>query len=172
MKSRFSRPICWSVLLLWLACNARAEPPSPESKNKQERVAPPGRKEANGSKPVLVDTEPIQGRHEYESEAQGETGLRNRSTISAEEQPGNLPNLPNLPEGLRSRPQQNYTSPAAKSGPIKSEPREGVSTADAEHKESPPATSGVEAVAEHTIHEGEPPLRTTTRTPSGITPAP
>ena len=169
MKSRFSRPICWSVLLLCLACNARAEAPSPESKNRQERIAPPGRKEANGSKPVLIDTEPIQGRHEYESEAQGETGLRKRSTISAEERPGNLPNLP---EDLRSKPQQNYTSPAAKSGPIKSEPREGVSTADAEHKESPPPTAGVEGVAEHAIHEGEPPLRTTTRPPSGITPAP
>src|SRR3569623_260700 len=154
MKSRFSRPVCLSVLLLCLACNARAEPPSPESKNKQERIAPPGRKEANGSKPVLTDTEPIQGRHEYESEAQGENGLRKRSTISAEEQPGNLPNQP---EGLRSRPQQNYTSPAAKSGPINIEPRGGFSSVYAEHKESAPATAGVETVAEHAIHEGEPP---------------
>src|SRR5690242_15229887 len=165
MKSRFSRPVCWSVLLLCLACNARAEAPSPDSKNRQERVAPPGRKEANGNKPVLIDTEPIQGRHEYESEGQAETGLRNRSAISAEERPASLP------EGLRSKPQQNYTSPAAKSGPGKSEPRAGVSAADAEHKESQPATAGVETVAEHAIHEGEPPLRTTTRPPSGPAPS-
>jgi LPS-assembly protein len=166
MKSRFSRPVCWSVLLLCLACNARAEAPSPDSKNRQERVAPPGRKDANGNKPVLIDTEPIQGQHEYESEGQAETGLRNRSTISAEDRPAGAS------EDLRSKPQQNYTSPAAKSGPGKNEPRAGVSGADVEHKESQPAAAGVETVAEHAIHEGEPPLRTTTRAPSGIAPAP
>jgi LPS-assembly protein len=165
MKSRFYRPVCWSVLLLCLGCNARAETPSPESKTKQERVAPPSRKESNGNKPVLIGTEPIQGHHEYESEARGDTGLRS-STISTGERPVSPP------EGNQPRPQQNYTSPAAKSGPAKSgpaksEPVIGVSPADAEHKESPSAIAA-ENVAEHAIHEGEPPLRTTTRAPSGV----
>ena len=168
MKSRFSRPICWSVLLFCLACDARAETPSPESKSKQERVAPSSRKESSGNKPGLIDAEPIQGRHEYESEAKGETELRSSSVISAEERPSNLP------EGIRPKPQQNYTSPAVKSGPAKSGPSMGVSAVDAEHKESQPGTAGVENVAEHAVHEGEAALRTTTRPPSGIaaTPSP
>src|SRR5213080_4658506 len=134
MKSRFYRPVCWSVLLFCLACNARAETPSPESKNKQERVAPPSRKESNGNKPVLIGTEPIKGHHEYESEARGDTGLRG-STTSAAERPASFP------EGNQPRPQQNYTLPTAKSGPAKSEPVIGVSPVDAEHKESPTATT-------------------------------
>ncbi|MDE2365957.1 MAG: LPS assembly protein LptD [Betaproteobacteria bacterium] len=161
MKSRFSRPICWSVLLLCLACDARAEAPSPESKNIPERVDSPGRKAGNRNKPVPIDAEPIQGRHEYESEAQGETELRSSSAISAGDQPASPP------EGLRSRSQRNYTSPAVKSGPAA-----GVSAADAEHKESQPAIAGAENVAEHALHEGEATLRTTTRTPSGVATAP
>ena len=172
MKSRLSRPVCWSVLLLCLGCNVRAETPSPESRDKQEHVAPPGRKQANGNKPVLIDTEPIRGRHEYESEAKDNTGLR-RSTISTKEQPANLP------EGGQPGPQQNVTSPTAKSEPAKSgpvklepaknEPAIGASTADTEQKE---AAAAAENVAEHAIHEGEPPLRTTTRKPSGIASTP
>ncbi|SEL19558.1 LPS-assembly protein LptD [Nitrosovibrio tenuis] len=166
MKSRFSRPVCWSVLLFCLACDVRAETPSTESKNKQERVARPAQKETNGNKPVLIDTEPIRGRHEYETEAKGDADLRSSSVISAEERPDNLP------ESIRPKPQQNYTSPAVKNAPAKNEPTVGVSAVDAEHKENQPVTAGVESVAEHALHEGEPALRTTTKRPSGIAATP
>jgi len=162
MKSRFSRPACWSVLLFCLACDARAETPSPESKSKSERIAPRGGKNANGNKPVVIDNEPIPGLHEYETEAKGEAELRSTtSATSAKERPANLP------EELRPAPQQNYTSPA-----VKSAPAPGISAGETDHKKKTPAAAGAGNVAEHDLHEGEAALRTTTRPPAGRATAP
>jgi LPS-assembly protein len=162
MKSRFSRPACWSVLLFCLACDARAETPSPESKSKYERVAPPSGKTANGNKPVVIDNEPIPGHHEYEGEAQGETGLRSvASPTPAKERPASAP------EGLRPGPQQNYTSPAAKSAPAP-----GVAVPETAHKETSPLATRTESAGDHALLEGEPALRTTTRGPLGLAGAP
>jgi LPS-assembly protein len=163
MKSRFSRPACWSVLLFCLACDARAETPSPDSKSKYERVAPPrGGKNANGNKPAIIDNEPIPGAHEYETEVQGETGLRGTTSATSPQERQATP-----AESERLTPQQNYTSPA-----VKSAPSAGISADDTVHKESPPLAAQSEKVEEHALQEGEANLRTTTRPRTGVAAAP
>lgn len=172
MKSRFSRPICWSVFIFCLAYNARADTPAPASKNKYERVAPPSQPEIDSNKPVLIDTERIKGHHEYETGANGETELRHDRVISADqkksrqktddagvagnasmERPVHAPEAAEAPEGLRSGPQQHYTrSP-------KDESALAASPTEAENRENQPKPTGIERITGHAPQEDEASLR-------------
>ena len=182
MKSRFSRPVCWSVFIFCLACNARAETPAPASKNKYERTVPPGQAEINGDKPVLIDNERIQGHHEYETGAEGEAELRRRRVISADpakprqttegtaennvspERAHSTPEAPEAPGTAGTGSQQNYTrSPA-----LKSEPTPAGSPTEAENRENRPAPGGVERMTGHAVQEDEIKLRRSQ--PGGVAP--
>lgn len=170
MKSRFSRPICWSVLLFCLAYDARADTPSPASKSTSESTAPPART-TNDNKPALIDTEHIQGRHEYEAEARGEAELRRDRLRSAEQMKGrqktddkalgnnaSIEQPGSTPENAQSRPKQNYTrSPAEEN-----ESALGGSSIETEMGKNATARAGVERAQGHMAEEDEATLRSST----------
>src|SRR5687768_14203150 len=186
MKSRFSRPICWSVFIFCLAYNARADTPAPASKNKYERVAPPSQPEIDSNKPVLIDTERIKGHHEYETGANGETELRSDHAISADqkksrqktddpgaaskasiERPVHAPEAAEAPEDLRSGPQQNYAR-----SPAKDEPALAASPVEPENRENQPKPTGVERITGHAAQEDEASLRRERTAPTGVATSP
>src|SRR5688500_5677578 len=161
MKLRFTRSICWSCFLFCLAHDARAETPS--AKPRYERAAPPGQTEGN-NKPVVIDTERIQGRHEYEAEARSEAELRSRSTISADQaksrqktQDTELENgvpaerAANAPEEIPSGPQQNYTP----SSTVKRSSASGAPAIESEKRVHQAVPGGVERLPWHAAEERE-----------------
>ena len=171
MKSRFSRPICWSVLLFCLAYDARADTPSPASKSTSESTAPPARTTSD-NKPALIDTEHIQGRHEYEAEARGEAELRRDRLRSAEQMKGrqktddkalgtnaSIEQPGSTAEGAQSRPKQNYTrSPAEEN-----ESALGGSSIETEMGENETARARTGRPSGHMAEEDEARLRGSTR---------
>lgn len=165
MKLRFTRSICWSCFLFCLAYDARGETPS--AKPRYERAAPPGQTEGN-NKPVVIDTERIQGHHEYEAEARSEAELRSRSTISGDqpksrqktedtelENGGPGERAANAPEEIPSGPQQNYTP----SSTVKRGAASGAPAIESEKREHQAVPGGVERLPGHAAEEGEASLR-------------
>lgn len=182
MKSRFSRYICCSAFPFCLVFNALADTPSAASRNKYERAGSAAQAEINDNKPVLIDTERIKGRHEYETEARGETELRTGPIISADRMPSKLDDIAaekNVateqsgkgPESMQFMPKQDYTlSPAIKDGlPL------DASATTAKSTENRPILAEIEHIPGHLEQEGEAGLRSGTQsgqaTPSG-TPSP
>ncbi|MDN5836882.1 MAG: LPS-assembly protein LptD, partial [Nitrosospira sp.] len=119
MKPHFFRSIPCSAFLFCLIFNALADAPS-ASKNMHERPAPASRTESANDKPVFIDSERIQGRHEYEIEARGEPELRSGPIRSADrmnrrqktgddglESETSVPD--NAPAGMQLKPTENYT---------------------------------------------------------------
>ncbi|PTR15726.1 MULTISPECIES: LPS-assembly protein LptD [unclassified Nitrosospira] len=157
MKSRFSRLICWCVFLFCLACNARADTPSSDARQRSERITtPPGKAQGNENKPVVIDNERIRGRHEYEVQAPSGSELRGAPVNSAgQPQDG----------GGRSQPRQNYTpSTAAKPG----EAATGHKV-EAGNKEDQRGLTEAEGIAgPHAVQEFEPQLRPGATSPAGI----
>lgn len=171
MKSRFSRFIHCSAFLFCLAFNALAEGPSSASKNKHERTAPAAQTEINDNKPVLIGTERIQGRHEYEVDARGETELRSGPVLSADRmkhrqntdddelRTESIERAGNAPADMQSKPTQNYTlSPPVKDGLPLAAPATGT-----ENKENRPVLAGTEQIPGHREQEGEAKLRSGTQ---------
>jgi LPS-assembly protein len=156
MKLRFIRSACWSFLLFCLACDVRADQPSLSSKPEQERAAAQGE---GDDKPVVIDTERIQGHHEYEPGARNESELRSRSTLSTDQIKKPDQKAGRTAKDTPSGPQQNYTlSPA-----IKTDSRTSTSAQESEKTESMVLPGGVERLPGPVVKEGEPRLRTTTR---------
>lgn len=155
MKLRFTRSVCWSFLLFCLADDVRADTPSLSSKTGQERGAPQGKRDDN---PVVIDTERIEGHHEYATDIRNESELRNRSTISTD-QIKSRPKTDRAAEGAPSRPQQNYTlSPGTKT-----DSKAGSTAPKSKKTESTVLPSGVERLPGPVVEEGELKLRTTTQ---------
>ncbi|HJT51313.1 MAG TPA: LPS-assembly protein LptD, partial [Nitrosospira sp.] len=143
------------------------------SKPKHERSAPAGKTVAD-DKPVVIDTERIQGRHEYKAGDVGETELRRRSTIStdgvkptekADRQPRpTVSDDRTPPKEIPAPQQQNYTRlPAAREGSAS-----GPAGVGSKKKENEPMPGAVERLPGHVVEEDEAKLRTGTRTAPGI----
>ncbi|SCY36974.1 LPS-assembly protein [Nitrosospira sp. Nl5] len=166
MKSRFSRSIRCSAFLFCLASTALADTPSSSPKNKHEQTAPSAQPEINNNKPVLIGTERIQGHHEYEIDARGETELRSGPVRSADrmkdrkktDEPGtgNIEQAGSASPDMQPRPTQNYTL----SPPVKDERTLAAPAAETENKENQPVLAGAEQIPGHHEQEGETKLRT------------
>lgn len=155
MKSRFSRSIRWSACLFCLVLNAHADTPPSTSKNRSERADPAAKAETRNNKPVFIDAERIQGHHEYEIEARGDTELRRGPVVSADQNNVPVKQSGNVPDSAPLQPQQNYTlSPAAKDGPAS-----GLPVTAAESKDDASILAGVEHLPGHVEREGEAQLR-------------
>ncbi|WP_074634136.1 MULTISPECIES: LPS-assembly protein LptD [Nitrosospira] len=155
MKSRFSRSIRWSACLFCLVFNAHADTPPSTSKNRSERADPAAKAETKNNKPVFIDAERIQGHHEYEIEARGDTELRRGPVVSADQNNVPVKQSGSAPDSAPLQPQQNYTlSPAAKDGPAS-----GLPVTAAESKDDASVLAGVEHLPGHLEREGEAQLR-------------
>ncbi|SCY18984.1 LPS-assembly protein [Nitrosospira sp. Nsp13] len=155
MKSRLSRSIRWSACLFCLVFNAHADTPPSTSKNRSERTDPAAKAETKNNKPVFIDAERIQGHHEYEIEARGDTELRRGPVVSADQNNVPVKQSGNAPDSAPLQPQQNYTlSPAAKDGPAS-----GLPVTAAESKDDASVLAGVEHLPGHLEREGEAQLR-------------
>ncbi len=167
MKLRFSRSIHCAAFLFCLVFNALADV-SPASRNKHERPAPASRTESADNKPVFIDSERIQGRHEYEIEARGEPELRNGPILSADRMNRRQKNdelgpetgaptgqADSAPLGMQVKPTENYTlSPPVQDG------HSAVAPVNEESKERKPMLAGSEHIPGHREQEGEAKLRT------------
>jgi LPS-assembly protein len=169
MKVRFTRSICWFCFLICLAYDAHADTASHAFKPKPERATPAGQSEAD-DKPVVIDTERIQGHHKYESVDVDETELRRHSTISADRvksdktgngQPGTaISGDRTSPEKIPAPKQQNYTRlPAARERSTR-----GTAGIESEKKENVMGTGEIERMPGHVLEEDEAKLRSGTRT--------
>ena len=158
MKSRFPRSIRWSAFLFCLVFNALADTPSSASKNRSERTNPAAKAEIKDNNPVVIDAERIQGHHEYETEARGETELRRGPIVSVDQ--NNAPikqsaGAPSAPDGTPLQTKQNYTlSPLANDAPTLKAPVTAV-----ESKDDAPVLAGIEHLPGHLEREGEAKLR-------------
>ncbi|KIO50524.1 LPS-assembly protein LptD [Nitrosospira sp. NpAV] len=154
MKSRFSRSIRWSACLFCLVFNALADTPSSVSKDKSKQADPAAQAEKD-NKPVFIDAERIQGHHEYEIEARGETELRRGPVVSADQNNVPVKQPGSAPDSAPLKPQQNYTlSPVTKDGPTS-----GLPVTAAENKDDTPVLAGIEHLPGHLEREGEAQLR-------------
>lgn len=178
MKSRFSRSIRCFAFLFCLASTALADTPPSSSKNKHERAAPSAQVEINNNKPVLIDAERIQGHHEYEIDARGETELRRGPVLSAdrmrhrqktdESGTASMEQAHNTSTDIRPGATQNYTpSPSVKDGRTLALPG-----GETENKENKPVLAGAEQIPGHQEQEEETTLRTQgRRTAPAVAPA-
>lgn len=132
---------------------------------------PQGQAEGNGDKPVLIDTERIQGHHVYEAMPAGEAELRDPHTVSADrmksrQKTGGTGAENNVsaerprqtqeaPQSTETGTQQNYT----RSPPAKSEPGLAATPVEAESRENQPVFPGSERITEHAAQEDEATLR-------------
>lgn len=174
MKSHLFRSIRWSVCLFCLVFNALADTSSSASKNRSEQASPAPKAGAGDNKPVFIDAERIQGHHEYEIDARGETELRRSPVVSADQNAIPVKQPGHAPDSAPLQPQQNYTlSPSAKDGPAS-----GLPLTATERKDGTPVLAGIEHLPGHLEREGEAKMRGSTQgsqtgpAPIPSTPAP
>lgn len=115
----------------------------------------PAAKAEKDNKPVFIDAERIQGHHEYEIEARGETELRRSPVVSADQNNVPVKQPGSAPDSAPLKPQQNYTlSPVTKDGATS-----GLPVTAAENKDDTPVLAGIEHLPGHLEREGEAQLR-------------